>query len=128
MRIISKIVLLLVVLSLLTPFVKSACDLTLLSAVQENHAPMCHMGSLAQSLAHLDHVQQFGQAIVERLSIYGSILLAILVMSYGVILAFGQAHHTPAKHRIRSGVIPAIGRSPLRQAFISGSLRRVDYA
>ncbi|MBI5037684.1 MAG: hypothetical protein HZC01_03215 [Candidatus Kerfeldbacteria bacterium] len=126
MRIIGKIVLVLVLLSLIMPFVKTACDLTLLNNLEQYHAPMCHLEDLSQTFGHLRQFQQFNAAVVEPMNLMLLLILFIAAVSISMTARVRQALMLPAdEYALWSGHMKPW--DPLRFAFSHGRLRRVDY-
>ncbi len=128
MKLVGKIVLILVLLSIALPFVKSACDVSMLSSLQQYQAPMCHLENIGQSLANLERIQQFGHAVVEPMNLLALVLALVLTVIIHTAGELTRRSHIRIASQVQHGMVHMKPWDALRQALSRGRMRRIDYA
>ncbi len=127
MQTFGKIVLILIVLSLVIPMAKSACDLSMHVSVPTHHAPMCHMGNIAPSTDYLGQLQQFNHVLIER--IQRVVILFFTVMGVGMLVALVRRPSlgVPVIQHIQRGFVHMKYWDPERLAYVLGRIQRTHY-
>ncbi len=127
MRTLGKITFIIILISLALPLVKTSCDFSVLAAVQDAHAPMCHMGSLTAARQSLDLLPHFDMALVEpiRLSVW---VVLLLLAAAGVLLVSVRYRVSGWLDRMRRAISDHMKYwDPLRFALAAGVVQRVTH-